>query len=227
MILALRQPTAAAVRRLLADQQARPFTYPYVGATQGTLPRGYSVDHNRIRLGAGPDAWDAAVAALRRWEMFHIPWMRLYWPDTPIEVGRVVAISSVQFGFWTLNACRIVYLRNDDGPVRRYGFAYGTLPAHVARGEERFTVEWHQADDSVWYDILAISQPRHPLARLGYPVARLVQRRFARDSRQAMRRAVRQPRPGALASQPVHEGGPCHGRSYDQRQDPRRAPDQA
>jgi uncharacterized protein (UPF0548 family) len=28
-----------------------------------------------------------------------------------------------------------------DGPVRRFGFAYGTLPDHVESGEERFTVE--------------------------------------------------------------------------------------
>jgi uncharacterized protein (UPF0548 family) len=34
-------------------------------------------------------------------------------------------------------------------------------------GEERFTVEWRCQDDSLWYDLLAFSLPRHPLARLG------------------------------------------------------------
>jgi uncharacterized protein (UPF0548 family) len=69
-------------------------------------------------------------------------------------------------------------------------FAYGTLPGHAESGEERFLVEWDRTTDAVHYDILAFSRPRHPLARLGYPLTRRVQRRFARDSATAMRRAV-------------------------------------
>ena len=92
---------------------------------------------------------------------------------------------------WSLNACRIVYTIDEDvGDARRFGFAYGTLPAHVARGEERFLAEWNRADDSVWYSILALSRPKHPLAWLGYPVSRLMQRRFARASKRAMLLAV-------------------------------------
>jgi uncharacterized protein (UPF0548 family) len=60
---------------------------------------------------------------------------------------------------------------------------------HAERGEERFTVEYHSDDQSVWYDLFAFSRPG-PLARLGYPVARSLQKRFARDSNLAMRRAV-------------------------------------
>ena len=40
-------------------------------------------------------------------------------------------------------------------------------------------VEWHQADNSVWYDLYAFSQPNQWLARLGYPVVRRLQKRFA------------------------------------------------
>ena len=29
-------------------------------------------------------------------------------------------------------------------------FAHSTLHGHALAGEERFTVEWHQEDDSVW-----------------------------------------------------------------------------
>ena len=94
------------------------------------------------------------------------------------------------FGVWWLNACRIVYAVSEEGPVNRFGFAYGTLPEHPESGEERFTVEWHQADDSVWYDILAFSRPHHVLARLGYPYVRRLQKRFARDSAAAMVRAI-------------------------------------
>ena len=61
-------------------------------------------------------------------------------------------------------------------------------------GEERFTVAWHE-DDAVWYDILAFSRPNHFLARLGYPLVRRLQKRFARDSAAAMKRAVRSGEP--------------------------------
>jgi uncharacterized protein (UPF0548 family) len=101
-----------------------------------------------------------------------------------------VAVLARSSSLWWLNACLIVYVVDEEGPVRRFGFAYGTLPGHAATGEERFTVEWHEHDDAVWYDILAFSRPRHCLARLGYPSVRRVQKRFARGSAAAMLRAV-------------------------------------
>jgi uncharacterized protein (UPF0548 family) len=88
---------------------------------------------------------------------------------------------------WTLNACRVIYVVDEEEPSRRFGFAYGTLLDHVERGEERFLIEWNKKDDSVWYDILAFSQPRHPLVRLGTPYARMLQKRFARDSMAVMK----------------------------------------
>jgi len=30
---------------------------------------------------------------------------------------------------------------NEEEPIQRYGFAYGTLPDHAETGEERFLVE--------------------------------------------------------------------------------------
>jgi len=77
--------------------------------------------------------------------------------------------------------------RTETDAIARFGFAYGTLPDHIERGEERFLIEWNHSDDSVWYDILAFSQPRHPMVKLGAPVARVMQKRFARDSLRAMR----------------------------------------
>src|SRR5205823_12934394 len=110
----------------------------------------------------------------------------------PLQVGNAVAVIARIFGLWWLNACRIVYVVEEEGPIKRVGFAYGTLPEHAESGEERFTLEWHDADNAVWYDILAFSRPHQLLARLGYPLARRLQRRFARDSAAAMRRAVGQ-----------------------------------
>ncbi len=72
----------------------------------------------------------------------------------------------------------------------RFGFAYGTLPGHVEKGEERFAVEWDHGDDSVHYDVLGFSRPKHPMAWPGYPLARSLQRRFARDSKGEIVRAT-------------------------------------
>jgi uncharacterized protein (UPF0548 family) len=165
-----------------------------VGATTTNPPAGYVVDHTRIRLGAGEKVFAIARAALERWQQFRLGWLEASPEDTPIKEGQVVAILARSIGLWWLNACRIVIVVDEDGPVKRFGFAYGTLPDHVGSGEERFLVEWDRAGDSVWYDILAFSQPRHFLARLGYPWVRQVQKRFGRESAVAMYRAL-----GALA----------------------------
>lgn len=78
----------------------------------------------------------------------------------------------------------------EDGSIQRFGFAYGTTATHAERGEERFLIEWDRVTDSVSYDILAFSRPQTWFVRLGYPVARIYQSRFAASSLQAMARAV-------------------------------------
>ncbi len=181
-----RKPPPASIQTFIASQHREAFSYPEVGATRHGVPAGYTVDHNRVRLGAGEEVFESAVAAFRRWEMFRLGWVELCWPDAPIETGTTVAILARHLGFWSLHAARIVYRVDEDGPVRRYGFAYGTLTEHGERGEERFTVGWNRADDSVWYELYAFSRPRHWLAKLGYPVTRWYQKRFARDSKRVM-----------------------------------------
>jgi uncharacterized protein (UPF0548 family) len=189
-MLSLRKPSAERLRDFLAAQAKLDLTYPAVGTTAAVPPAGYVVDRTRIKLGEGASVFAAAKAALGRWEHFHLGWVEAWPPDTPIQAGQVVAVIARLFGLWWLNACRVVYVVDEEGPVQRYGFAYGTLPEHAESGEERFTLEWHEADDAVWYDILAFSRPQQLLARLGYPFARRLQKRFARDSAAAMVRAV-------------------------------------
>lgn len=121
--------------------------------------------------------------------MFALPWVELCWPKTPIEPGACVAVLIRALGLWSLNPARIVYVVDEAGPPARYGFAYGTLPGHAEKGEERFLVEHHD-DGAVVYDLRAFSRPGHPLTALGYPYARRLQERFALGSLAAMGRAV-------------------------------------
>ena len=183
-----RQPSAETIRQFLASQHDLPFSYREVGATRSeeTL-RGYNVDHNRVMLGDGEDVYLRATAALRSWKQFDLGWVTIVPPNTPVEVGRTVAVQARTFGFWSLSAARIVYVIEEKTAVNRFGFAYGTLPNHVECGEERFMIE-RLEDNSVWYDIYAFSHPQHPLVRLGFPVARKLQQRFVRDSLAVMAR---------------------------------------
>lgn len=190
MIL-LREPSDARVRRFLDEQRSLPFSYPEVGASHDGAPPGYPVNHHYGRLGAGLETYARAVEALRNWKMYETGWTKLCWPDAPIEEGTVVGVLGRHFGLWSLNACRIAYtIEEEDALLKRYGFAFGTLPGHVEQGEERFTVTWHRADDSVFYEVFAFARPAHPLTKVGPPFVRLVQRRFAADSLRAMVAAV-------------------------------------
>ena len=190
-MLSLRKPSAETVRRFLTEQAKLDFSYSAVGATANQLPAGFVVDRTRIKLGEGVAVFQAAKAALRHWKQFDLGWLEAWSPETPIRTGEVVAIVARSIGLWWLNSCKIVYVIDEPGPKSRFGLAYGTLPDHAARGEERFLIEWNQADNSVWYDILAFSRPNHILTRLGYPMVRRAQRRFGRESAAAMLKAAR------------------------------------
>lgn len=189
-MLTLRKPSTEGMRDFLATQSRLDLTYPAVGATAAALPSGYVVDRTRIKLGEGAAAFAAAKAALRRWEHFRPGWVDVQPLDTPIQAGQVVVVIACLVGLWWLNAFRIVYVVDEEGPINRFGFAYGTLPEHAESGEERFTVEWHEQDNAVWYDIPAFSRPQQLLARLGYALARRLQKHFAKGSAASMQKAV-------------------------------------
>ena len=190
-MVTLRKPDEEAIRVFLASQANLGFTYAAVGATAAVPPHGYTVDHTRIRLGEGEKCFAAAKAALGSWRQFADHWLEACCFENPMKAGGMVAIVARTLGIWWLNACRIVYVVEEDGSVKRYGVAVGTLPEHAGIGEERFLIEWNHADDSVWYDIFAFSRPHGILARLGCPWFRWVQARFRRDSGAAMLRMVK------------------------------------
>jgi uncharacterized protein (UPF0548 family) len=190
----LTRPDKAAIDAFRFGAATLEFSYDEIGRTNnataglsGHLNYPYTIDHNRIVIGTGDASWEKAKEAVRRWKMFDIAWVELCWPETQIEVGREVAILVFHLGVYSLNAARIVYVIDEPG---RFGFAYGTLTDHGESGEERFLVELDPESGDVFYDLLAFSRPGHVLAYLGYPFARLLQKRFAADSKAAMLAAV-------------------------------------
>ncbi len=185
------KPDDARIRRFLADQSRLDFTYASVGSTmEGHYPLGYKVDHHRICLGTGLTTFDIARRALRDWQHFKFDWIELHRPQADPEPGQTVGVLAQALGLWVLNACRVVYVVDEQLPIRRSALAYGTLPDHAESGEERFQVEWNADDDSVWYDILAYSRPNQWLSRLAYPYVRCKQKQFARGSMRAMQVAI-------------------------------------
>jgi uncharacterized protein (UPF0548 family) len=198
----LRKPTTAELDRILAGCPGAPLTYDAVGATRSTPPSGFYVDRYAVDLGRGDDAFARACAAVRAFVMYPRPWTEVHRAfDEPHQGAEFVAAIR-HMGFWSANPCRVVYKLDqpgdDEDPCQRYGFALGTLDGHVEAGEERFEVCRDTRTDVVSYRVVAFSHPRVLLARLGTPIARMLQRRFGRESRQAMVAAVAN-RPGPPA----------------------------
>jgi uncharacterized protein (UPF0548 family) len=197
-----RKPSPELLRQIIAEQAPLEFTYPGVGETRagGAAPRGFMVDRARVLLGRGSDAFDHAKDALQQWRQFQLGWTEAFPNDAPIRAGETVVVVAQILGTWWINAARIVYTIDEAATTAptgvftvafdRFGFAYGTLPSHAERGEERFLIEWDRRTDQVWYDIVAFSRPRHILTRLGSPFVRRMQARFRQQSCAAMQRIV-------------------------------------
>ncbi len=186
-MFSLQKPDRAAIDRFIREQSTLDFSYPHVGAAAGPAPAGFVLDDRTTWLGQGEGTFARASETLKRWRHFALGWVQACWPETPIERGQTVAILAHTWGLWSLNACRIIEVldeRNAEGWT--FGFVYGTLPGHVESGEERFVIRWNRADNRVSYTIRAFSRPNHVLARVGYPIVRRQQKRFAIDSSAAM-----------------------------------------
>jgi len=188
----LSYPTDAQLDSILSFESNRNFTYSCIGATVlDERPIGFDLDNNRAVLGHGDKIFVAACAALRDWQQFPPNWARIYPESAPLLTNQTIIVIIRGLGLWWINSARIVYVVDEFGPPRRFGFAYGTLPAHVECGEERFMIEM-SADGTVSYSLRAVSKPRLLLTRIGYPIVRRLQKRFVRDSQAAMLAAARE-----------------------------------
>ena len=201
-LVGLLRPSDRAIAAQLAQGGQQDFSYPEVGATAelGFTPESnpalppsiaavYDVDHREFKLGIGRPLFERARAALVDWRHFEIPWLEFHGAEAPVEPGQVVATLVSVAGLWFLNPCRVVFSELSGDP-NRAAFAYGTLPGHAERGEERFAVRFDPQSDEVLYIITAFSRPASIFSKLGYPLARRLQKRFAVSSAEALARAA-------------------------------------
>lgn len=184
------RPSDEKLVQVLYGVRGTPLTYDEVGATLGAdrLPAGYHHVRAERDLGDGDDVFAAACDGIRRWQLHRRQGFRVAPADPPIEVGSEVITDIALAGpVHVLAACRVVQVVDEPG---RFGFAYGTLQVHPASGEEAFVVE-RTPSGSVRGVVTAFSRPRHPLVRLGGPVARRQQARATEGYLDALRQHVR------------------------------------
>jgi uncharacterized protein (UPF0548 family) len=182
MMFQFSYPTEAQLECLIIAQKDKPFSYPQDPSQRGT----YKFDNHSFLIGEGEDTFKAAKLAITQWAMFPNTWAKIYSPNTPLEVGRVVIMCAQVMGLWWKNAARIVYTVDEEN---RFGFAYGTLLHHAESGEELFQVRMDE-NKQVFYEIKAFSRPRHWMARLAFPIARYYQLRFVKHSQKHFKNTV-------------------------------------
>lgn len=146
-------------------------TYEEVGATAGDMPSGYHHVRARRVIGRGPAAFARAADALLAGEAQRRAGARVELSQTPMREGTRV---TMRLGLGILSfriPCLVVWAERTETLA---GFAYGTLPGHPERGEERFTLTLLPSGEVV-FEIAAFSAPGRWFTRIGAPAGRLVQ----------------------------------------------------
>ena len=180
------RPSPARLAELLARQRDEGLTYPEVGATrEDELPGGYHHLRHSAHLGRGQGVFERGAEALRRWQTHSGAGLHVVPADAPLEAGRDVLVCLRVVGVHLVAACRIVYVVDEPD---RFGFAYGTLPAHPEQGEEAFVVE--KTGDTARFRISAFSRHRQRLLSPVDPITRRVQSRVTRQYVEGVRRFV-------------------------------------
>jgi uncharacterized protein (UPF0548 family) len=194
-----RRPSQRELEEFIARSRDLPLSYNPIGIAKES-PRGFKVDETSGVIGRGQQDFARAKLALAEWRHFDFGWVELFPRSATIEPGSVVAVLVHHLGFWSLNGCRVVYTLGDRRTGSSFGFAYGTLTNHAELGEEIFEVSLVPETEEVIYRIRAVSKARATLARIGYPLTRMLQERFRRDSIIAVREAIKEDRPAGVSA---------------------------
>ena len=171
--LRLQRPSDESLREYWSAAKHASPSYPEVGATRAEeMPDGYRHDRYEDVVCEGPNALDRAAEALFAWQAQVGAGIEVFPPGSKVEDGETVVLLLRAAGLWSPAACRVVYVLDEPD---RVGFAYGTLPGHPECGEVAFVLS-RDDDGHVRLGIRSFSRRVDPLARLGAPVARVVQK---------------------------------------------------
>lgn len=182
-MLRFTRPSVDDLRGLLAGAKAADLSYPEVSATKDSpLPAGYRLDRYERRLSSHETVFERAVEALRGWQAHVGAGVEIAPGDARVTVGETVLLLVRTAGVWAVAPCRVVYVVDEPN---WFSFAYGTLPGHPEQGEAAMIVERNEIGGVV-FRIVSFSRTVDPLARIGSPVTRLIQRRVTNRYVQAL-----------------------------------------
>ena len=190
-MLSLTRPSEARIRQFLAQQRGLPYSYPDVGSSLGKPPAGYVLDHHRVRLGEGPQVFERALRGVAGLG------------DVPGGLGRGLPSGFAHRGRDDRRPPRprarpLGPFRLPDRPASsrsmgrssrtgsptapcrgtRSAARSGSRSGGIARRARSGTTCWRSRGPRTSW-------------RLGYPLIRRIQRRFAPASLRAMAHAVK------------------------------------
>ncbi len=181
--------------------------YDYQNVQEYTAATGWRLDQYATDLPAevpGPPAAHGAFAAaqdvLRRYAFPPPDLITGYFdPSQPLD-KRIMVLRARFLGFTFHFGVQVVDVIDEaahigpDGPERVWGYGYRTLEGHFEKGQINFSIHKNLVTGAVQFRIKAMSQPGHirnPFYWVGFKLfGRMLQRRFARQSLQRMRRLV-------------------------------------
>ena len=189
MILLVR-PDGDFIDATIDSQRRAGLTYSQVGWTmRSQCPDGFATNQWNAVIGKGELVFERAKAALQNYQLLQLGWIQHVGPSDPIAANSIVCTLGRQFMVYSLNFAKIVYV--DDRISTQFSFGYGTTCEHPLIGEERFTVSIDASTGDVTYSIFSFSRPNAFVFQLALPWLRRAQRRFCRDSTEAMHAACR------------------------------------
>jgi len=158
---------------LLESVRNRRVTYSRAGIG---VPPGFHDDRWRVIVGNGVDCFARVAAGLRTWQIHEAAGVHVVGGGPMSEGESFLLLTRIVPRVYVGAPVRIVEF---SAGAKKLVMTYVTLAGHPERGEETFVLDL--ADDGVVsLTIAAVSRPAQWSARLGTPVARLVQKRITR-----------------------------------------------
>lgn len=142
----LHKPTFEEARQYLAALQGSSFSYDSVGCiATGKYPPRFKVDHHRVLLGQGADAFASACQAIRDWRFFPATVADIAPRPEPVAVGTMVAVVYHAWPIlaWTLMPARILEVidsanQENHSEVRQFGFTLRHTTGPLGNGGGAF-----------------------------------------------------------------------------------------